>query len=312
MTKDKKMKRNFAITGFVLAIIAVVAFPLAGVAATGGNLIDTQGGAGKFSFGLEVDRVFNRDMKYDSGTISGKVSNIPIPLEPALAPGEGIKNAKIRSNSIFLKGTVGVHPNLDLFIKLGRADGRAKFTDIHPLYPDTDVEFDGGFYNAWGVGAKAKLFETLSGLRLMADAQYLRHKVDGKIKANGRDIATAFVTEALAQSATAATASYTAQTELNQWQLALYMNQTFGRFSPYVGVKYSNVKAENNVNITGLINDIPYAVDVTTKFKADKQVGLVLGVDFHINPSISPNWSIHVEGRFMNETAGTVGMNWKF
>lgn len=299
-------------------VISFMSFATVGLAGTVGNIAETQGAPGKFSIGVEYDGVFDRDLDFDSGSYSVNVPGVPIISEPLLDPGESIKDAEFESNRVFAKGTLGLHPNLDLFVKLGAADADGEFKFVEP--DDTyKVEFDGDWDFAWGIGAKAKLYQSSSGIRIMADAQYLSYKGDGDVDIDGVGLATGAVQIAKDDfGATSATASYDAEAEIQEWHIALYVNKTIGMFSPYAGVKYSDMDAEFDADIdgqvqvtvpaVGIINS-PYSAKVEIDFEADDNFGVFLGTDIYVIPDIL---SFNIEGRFVDETALTLGLNWKF
>lgn len=263
--------KNMILVGIVLSFMS---FATVGLAGTVGNIAETQGGLGKFSLGVEYDGVFDRDLDLDS-------------IMPPLGPGESIKDAEFESNRIFAKGTLGLHPNLDIFVKFGAADADGEFKFVDPS-ASTKFEFDGDWDFAWGIGAKAKLFQSPSGIRLMADIQYLWYEVDGDIKVNGIDLAI--------------TGPYDAETEIQEWQVALYVNKTIGMFSPYAGVKYSDMDVETDI-------DSQSFGKLEIDFEADDNFGIFLGTDFYAIPNIL---SFNIEGRFVDEIALSVGLNWRF
>ena len=304
------MKKVIWISFLVLAL----SLPSIGMAASVGNIADTQGGLGKFSLGVEYDSVFNRDLKFKSGTMSFTAGSVT-ESEPYPSTGDSIKDMKLKVNRLFLKGTLGLHPNIDLFLKLGMADAKWKNKYVSPGSPDEKNEFDGGNDFAYGGGIKAKIFESSGGLRVMADGQYLRYEVDGDYKVDGKDLAQV-LRESLRESlidegvtVTTVTASYNSKTKIQEWQVALYVNQTFGSFSPYVGVKYSDIMVKNETNFSGLADGVTFSGKLDGKAKADKNFGVVAGADVYLIPK---RLSVSIEGRFIDETAGTIGVTYRF
>ncbi|MDL2122144.1 MAG: hypothetical protein LWX51_03470 [Deltaproteobacteria bacterium] len=289
-------------------LMVALSLPSIGLAATVGSIAETQGALGKFSLGLEYDGVFDRDMDFDKGSYSinadGFSDSGPIP-----DPGDSIKDAQFESNRIFVKGAVGFHPNLDVFVKLGAANVDGEFKYVEPGFPDEKNEFDGDWDFAWGIGVKAKLYQSPGGLRIMADAQYLRYKVDGDIDIDGVDLARDDEQEALDYGATSATFSYDAEAKIEEWQVALYVNQTFGNFSPYAGVKYSDMDMEVDVDIAGRFDGVSYSEKSELDFEADDNFGIFLGTDIYLIPELL---SINIEARFIDETAGTFGLTYRF
>lgn len=173
-----------------------------------------------------------------------------------------------------------------------------KYKYVSPGSPDQKVEFDGDYGFAWGAGAKLLFFQSPGGLRILGDTQYIEYEVEGDVKTDGVDLARAL-----------APATYESKTKIKEWQVALYVNKTIGPFSPYLGIKYSDLRGKNETDVSGYSGGIPYSYKAERKAKADDNVGAFLGTDFSV---IANQLSVNIEGRFLDETAGTVGVNWKF
>ncbi|MDL1980949.1 MAG: hypothetical protein LWX02_05655 [Deltaproteobacteria bacterium] len=282
-------------------LMVALSLPSIGWAATVGNIAETQGALGKFSLGLEYDEVFDRDMDWKSGSLAatalGVTVSFPLPL-----PVDSIDDMEIDSNRIFLKGTLGLHPNVDMFVKLGMASANweAKYGE--------KLEFEDDWDFAWGVGAKVKIFETPGGLRFLGDAQYLRYKVDGDFKIDGKDVDQELLEE-LRLVDPSATFSSDSETKIEEWQVALYVNQTFGNFSPYAGVKYSDFEIDSELEGSGQLWGIPYSLKLQGDAEADDNFGIFLGTDIYLIPNLL---SINIEARFIDETAGTFGLTYRF
>ncbi|MGC1456388.1 MAG: hypothetical protein WA946_14480 [Nitrospirota bacterium] len=282
---------------FVLVAL-VVCIPLTGGAATVGNVASSQGGGGGASVGVEYDRVFSRDLNMTSGdrtiNTNGIITNTSFP-----ASGDIIKDLKMESNRVLAKGTLGFHRDidLDLFVKLGVADVMWKASHVTAAGPAQDLKFDGEADFAWGGGAKFGFYRFSSGLKIMGDVQYLAYKVNGNYSVNGIDRAV-FETPA----------SYKTKTRVEEWQGALYVQQFFGPIGPYLGAKYSDLRLENDVDVTRMTG-VPFSYEDIMKADAKKNVGVFLGADLNILPN---HLSVNVEVRLVDETAGSVGVNYKF
>ena len=297
------MKRTILVGLLMVAL----SLPSIGWAATVGNIAETQGALGKFSLGLEYDGVFDRDMDWKSGSVTetypGGTYTEALPY-----PGDSIDDMEIDSNRIFLKGALGLHPNVDIFVKLGMASANWEAKHKGPGYPDEKFEFDDDWDFAWGIGAKVKIFETLGGLRFMGDAQYLSYKVDGDFKIDGKDL-DQDILEYLRWFDSNATFSADSEVEIKEWQIALYVNQTFGNFSPYAGVKYSECDVDFEFKGSGQVSGDPYSFNIEGDAEADDNFGIFLGTDIYIIPN---QLSLNVEVRFIDETAGTFGLTYRF
>lgn len=275
-------------------VTCAIALPSLVSAATVGNRAETLGGAGKFALGFEYDRVFNRDLDFDGGKLSETEGGVT-ESGPLLDENESIKDAEAESNRLFLKATAGLHPQLDVFAKLGIADVDAEFDIAEPGFFDVENEFEGDFDFGWGLGAKACLFGCGgSGMRIMADAQYLSYEVDGDFELAGVDLDDLGDADS--------------ETEVTEWQVALYANWTIQQWSPYAGVKYSDIDVENDTDVSGTADGVAFTIDASADFEADDNVGIFVGTDFNINS----NLSLNIEGRFIDETAGSIGLSWQF
>lgn len=288
----------------MLVLFVTFSFSSVVKAASVGNTADTQGGSGKFSLGFEYDGVFNRDLELKSGSYKQAAEDM-VSIEEYPFPGDSISDVKMRSNRVFLKGMAGVHPNLDLYAKLGVSDLTWKQKYESPDFPAERDKFDGDWGFAWGIGAKAKIYETSGGLRFMADAQYMRYKVDGDYRVNGQSLSDVIM--ALDPEITGL--SYDTKTSLEEWQIAFYVNKTFGQFSPYAGMKYSDATLRNELNVSYTDSNGYLSTKYETKYRADKNIGVFAGIDINI---ISNKLKLNIEGRFIDETAVTIGMNYRF
>jgi len=300
------MKRTILVGLLMVAL----SLPSIGWAATVGNIAETQGSLGQFSLGLEYDGVFNRDMKWDRGSVSETYLGVT-DTEPVLYPGKTIEDVEIDSNRIFLKGSLGLHSNVDMFVKLGMASANWEAMSKESGYPDEKLEFEDDWNFAWGVGVKAKIFETPGGLRFMADAQYLSYKVDGDFKLAGKDFDQEILEDLRLDDPAdpAATFSSDSEIEIKEWQVALYVNQTFGNFSPYAGVKYSECDVDLEIDGSGQVLGNPYSLKFEGDAEADDNFGIFLGTDIYIIPN---QLSVNIEARFIDETAATFGINYRF
>lgn len=281
-------------------LMVALSLPSIGGAATVGNIAETQGALGKFSLGLEYDGVFDRDMDWKSGSLT--VTALGVTVTEDL--GDSLEDMEIDSNRIFLKGTLGLHPNVDMFVKLGMASANWEAKG----FPDEKFEFEDDWDFAWGVGVKVKLFETPGGLRFLGDAQYLSYKVDGDFKIDGKDFDQGILEELRSMDPTA-TFSSDSEVEIEEWQVALYVNQTFGNFSPYAGVKYSDFEADSELKGSGQLFVTPYSLKLKGDAEADDNFGIFLGTDIYVIPNLL---SINIEARFIDETAGTFGLTYRF
>ncbi|MDI6745488.1 MAG: hypothetical protein QMD07_08965 [Thermodesulfovibrionales bacterium] len=66
---------------------------------------------------------------------------------------------------------------------------------------------------------------------------------------------------------------------------------------------------KNGGNFSGVADGITFSGKVDGKAKADKNFGVVAGADIYLIPK---RLSVSIEGRFIDETAGTIGVNYRF
>lgn len=174
---------------------------------------------------------------------------------------------------------------VELYCLLGAADGEfsEKYAGVDLLY-ETETEF------AWGLGATVLLNEFENGIRLGLDGRYrqVEPSVD-KVNLNGTEysIPSGSVTSI--------------DIEYSEWQIALGISKEINSFVPYGGIKYSDVEASMKATISG-------TTYTTDDVDSDNVFGIFIGCDFLANE----NFSIGVEGRFIDETAFSVRGVYRF
>ena len=88
--------------------------------------------------------------------------------------------------------------------------------------------------------------------------------------------------------------------EANEWQIALAASYEYNNFFPYLGVKYSDIDGDANAVVTG--------TRYKNTFEPEKRFGIFVGTDI----IVAEKFSINVEGRFLDETALSLGASAKF
>jgi opacity protein-like surface antigen len=156
----------------------------------------------------------------------------------------------------------GLFDDLDFYVDLGLADVEGRSADFKSK---TDTGF------VWGLGLK-KTCELSENWFAGVNAEYLHHKHDARISWGGY--------------------KWEATSTFQEWHVAPFLAVRTGRLVPYVGLKYSDFRAE---------------VD-NAKFKADNNFGMFVGTDC----KITDNFSVNVEGRFIDETALSIACSYKF
>ena len=168
---------------------------------------------------------------------------------------------------------------VELYCLLGAADGEfsEKYTGVDLLY-EAETEF------AWGFGATVFLYEYENGIRLGVDGKY--RQVDpsvDKLTLNGVEysIPSGSVTSI--------------DVEYSEWQIALGISKEMDGFLPYGGIKLSDVEASMKATIGG-------TTYTTDDADSENIFGIFIGCDF----VATDNFSIGVEGRFIDETAFSI------
>lgn len=159
------------------------------------------------------------------------------------------------------KISYGLLDNLDIYTKLGTADVKIKG-------PGFTAKTSNAF--AWAIGAKGT-YEFAEDWLLGADIQYLRHKHSANFNFNE--------------------VGWDGKIVFQEWQVAPYVAKKIGNFTPYLGVKYSDLRTRGAV-----------------KLKADDNFGMFTGLSYKINDRLFLN----TEYRFVDETAMSVAAVYRF
>jgi hypothetical protein len=99
-----------------------------------------------------------------------------------------------------------------------------------------------------------------------------------------------------------------AHIEVREWQAALYVTKNFDGITPYGGVKYSDARIKHDIYGRERDGDI-YSFHQGIDVEAKDNVGLFVGADFEVIPG---RLNVSVEGRFFDETAATIGVEYRF
>ena len=144
----------------------------------------------------------------------------------------------------------------------------------------------------WSVGVTAKLytFENI-GLDVIGDVSY-------------RDASEMDVEEldinGTRYNKSQFTAGSSIEADWEEWQAALGVSKKFDQFTPYAGIKYSDVDVEGRATVSGTTYD--------AIAEADENVGVFAGTTVEAFDGLT----FDVQGRFIDETAFTVSANYKF
>lgn len=253
------------------ALVVFICLPMAVYAASIGGA-ETQG-KGKLSIGADESIVFNKDLKFKSAS--------------GLGATQTIKNPEIdKASQEMFKASYGLLDNLDVYVKLGAADYKIKADSYvgSSKYADEKINADTKF--AYGFGLKG-VYEFGNDWLVGYDLQYLR--------SNHRAKDTETVVGGSSDSTTYKKAL------IQEWHIAPYLAKRINNFTPYFGVRYSDMRLDmKNPSASGWTDN--------HKYEADKNVGIFAGTDY----KIGNNWKLNLEGRFIDETAMSFGATYKF
>jgi len=285
-------------------------------------------GKGKFSLGLDGEYVFKRKLK-----AKGYQDNLTL---RGAGPGGSDVFFRMQSNSDspdlnkfyrpMTKISYGILDNLDVYVKLGTNKGKINQVDsgagleIMPGFATVNYEIisSNTRYNIdtafnWGAGLKgAYPVDLLGGFILGCDLQYLRSESDyyamqERVSYIGPPASMAF----------SWIRRWSGRLTIQEWHAAPYIAKKFGKFTPYLGAEYSDVRIKDKPK--GDVEEmfIPAAGgDVTAittqgyvkEYKSKSIVGGFIGLDYNINN----NWKFNLEGSFINAYVASLEMAYKF
>lgn len=240
------------------------------------------------SVGLEYDHM-NRDMEIDNGhVIEGGVAH-------AIT---GIDNMEHERRSAFLVGSIDLTERISAYAGIGSVKNELGFDWTNGGGTEHDKISSSGDI-AWKAGVKAHLTDVGS-IRIGGSLEYMAYSMDGHFAVNGTDLANLF----------GAGASYTTSTDFSEWNAALTASTTIGRVSPYMGLTYSKVTAENDtvVNVPASGDMAAMSASLHAKAENSDNVGVVIGAGYALTKHINAL----IEGHFIDQTRGTASINYVF
>lgn len=185
-----------------------------------------------------------------------------------------------------------------LYVKMGMANLQSKLTTVSGTNRlPYNLKYDFGF--AWAVGGQVTFPIRESGVRAHFGFQYLRWEssVDS-VRVNNA--------AASSLSASDATVSDVGISAIASKDLVLGNGNTL---TPYLGVKLSSVKVDyGTVRHAGVTVGSTTFLGFSGDVKSENHVGIIVGAEYDITEDISLN----VEGRFIDETAATGSLRYRF
>lgn len=254
----------------LILLSLVLIFCLSGAASAAGiGGAETQG---QFKFGIGLDQEFmsSRDLKFKSSNME-------------FLPGLEMVNSEIKNmHRTTIKGSFGVFDFLDVYVNLGAAQYEGKKElELGGVTQERD-KFKARRGLAYGGGLKGT-YVFKNGFLIGGDLQYLSHK--RKFQETATDAITG-EKEAIKGNVI-----------FQEWQVAPYIGMKIGNWTPYLGMKYSDVKVKFKDEEGDWF-----------KFMAKDKVGAFLGTDWRV----SKHWRLNIEGRLVDETAVSAGITYRF
>jgi hypothetical protein len=173
---------------------------------------------------------------------------------------------ELKSQQQFFGLTYGIFDWLCLDLKAGGGDIRYRSLS------DEKINYDSGFAGGYGLRYKFVDKEKIKGVLGFEHISVHPHATDqGEVKH-----------EAI----------------LDDWQVALVGSYMIGKFTPYLGVRWSRVDYihKQNDSRKRVMSDL------------DKSTGLIAGIDIPLNEKLY----INVEGNFLDSQALAVSLNYNF
>jgi len=195
-------------------------------------------------------------------------------------------DAEVEGNLYTAKLIFSSAEKFDFYVNLGQAqDVKYKATIL-----GSDVEFDLEDEFIWGAGISYAFTSDDDSFQIGVDAKY-RQITD--IDYDSITIDGTTYKKSQLGGKTAA--------KWKEWQVALIISKKFNYFVPYAGVKYSDVDASAKAIVSGTTYDLGST-------DSESKVGIFVGC------SIIPieQFSIDLEARFIDETAFTARVSFKF
>ena len=195
-------------------------------------------------------------------------------------------DAKVEGNLYTAKVLFTSAEKFDFYVNIGQAqDIKYKATIL-----GNNVKFDLEDEFVWGVGISYAFTSNDDPLQVGIDTKYRQ------------------ITDLDYNSVTIDGNTYSknqlggeANAKWKEWQVALIVGKKFNHFIPYTGVKYSDVDASAKAIVSGTTYDLGST-------DSEKKVGVFVGC------SVIPTeqFSIDVQGRFIDETAFKASITFKF
>ncbi|GEM_PF-6663791 len=245
---------------------------------------------GRFSAGLEVDRVYHKDMLPTNPTSTGPINLLSLEID------EINRFNSVVSYGLFKRGALSSGVSL----KTGVADLRLVGVERDTQLP-LELFYEHGLYTALGTKGRYQLSDSVA---LAADVQwgYSRLPLER----------TAF------ENAPGSLVTGNKRAQLKEFQASLLLQKDFAvgrktqiKFSPYFGPAFDKTEVRTGfLNFTSIgpvfINQLTNA---QTEGRNEEEWGWILGFDL---VSLNQALKLNVEFRFVSEEAVTLSLHYNF
>jgi opacity protein-like surface antigen len=202
-----------------------------------------------------------------------------------IGPGRELKNIEIdKMYRTMSKISYGVIDKLDIYVRLGAANFDAEAKQYRNGTYNGKIDTDGKYAFAYGFGLKG-MHNFEDGWLVGLDLQFLSHKNRYKWNWAGKDDYKE---------------SGSGKMTVYEWHVAPYVAKKIGNLTPYVGGKYSDLRIKEKHS--------EGSSPGWTKIKANDNFGLFAGLDINMMKHLMLN----VEGRFIDETAMSLNVSYRF
>ena len=292
-----------------LCVVVLLSLPLAAYAAAIGGAETL--GKGEVSVGLDQEMVFGgkfrgiswSDGEADNGDYWEEAEKINLQVE--------------QSYRSLTKISYGLLDNLDIYARIGMVRPSFKFKESYNYYEEwvetnngenayyylvegtAQIKLQGNYALAYGAGIKS-VNQISDELLVGIDMQFLTYRNKYKAKGSGSLYWEMGAVGGEPSESGSSEESESGKLPGNQiyyeWHVAPYIAMKIENVTPYLGIVYSDTLMK--IKLGG----------ETERFRAKDRVGGFVGVDWRIDE----NWSLNIEGRFVNETAASAGVTYKF
>lgn len=259
------------------------------------SFADTLGEFGKISLGVETEFV-TRDMENSKSNYSS-VEYLPSSTVYDSGVLSNVSDADFDSVRAMATLGVGLLKNLDLALSVGVAN---VYVDGITADAWDSLAFDGDADFAWGAGLKWDVFK-VQDYSFTVNADYLSYETDGKFSSDGQDYSVV--------SSPGDSRTYSSKTKVWEWEVGVEVSRKFGRFTPYLGVNYSDSSIKNSLSWDYFDNgSLSDSGTLDLEFEQENNFGVSAGFSFDFSDSLS----LAVDGNFLSETSVKALLAWRF